>query len=716
MRRVRLKGEVMKPWSRIITFLLSAVALGIVYWLFKADLPVDESSASVFIFSTLLTLSFAVMLLEHWFTKPTDVVATTISLLLAMAPSRPSLEKLGIWFDIFFWYLIFVLVLALAALALLDSESSADSKRNTWSNFLKKVSTKFGSARLLYFGFFCLTVLFYVDSQKPVFVALFLYAGLVIILDPKTLGGWLSKKQSAQSLEIGEIIGVQSRHTYLARLLTGRPKIKRYDFVEFADEADAGKSRKGIIVDNWVLNSQQWIKVVSGADINKSLGTAAIGGNLKPNTVYKIETEDTSDILGRFVGTLSDSSNILSIRFDYGMKIPISEGTLLEVEVTNQKVLYQVTQGVAETKVLENKNEAGLIIGYAAQIGTWNPNTLTFDRFGWVPEINTPVYLASKIEVVPPPEGELLLGHIPDTNYPVFMDKQMAINCHMAILGVTGTGKSVFARELLRQLSAGGMKFICVDFTGEYNSKLAHLNPVDIVPNAAAADLFLTVDALIAERAKFPNHQNIQQIAAWELELTNGFRNAITAFLAGANNVAIFELPDVANSTSILSYTRWFFKILFQLAKEGGHVADQLCVVLEEAHTVIPEWSFVSSEDKGSQALLNQIAQIALQGRKYGVGFMVIAQRTANVSKTVLTQCNTIVAFQQFDKTSGDFLANYMGAGMIDALQNLKPRQAIAVGKAFRSGLPVIFRVPDIAEPEPPAPAPAPQAEAIIEH
>lgn len=688
----------MKPLGRILTFTLSAIALVIIYNVFKSDLPIEQRSSSVFIFSTLLTLSFAVLFLEHWFTKPTDVVATTISLLLAMAPSRPSLERLGIWYDLFFFYLIFILLVALSALALLDSEISADSNRNSWSNRFKKFSTKFGSSKLLYSTFFCLTLLFYVDSQKPIFVVLFLYAGLVIILDPKTLGNWFATKHSTHSLEIGEIIGVQSRHTYLARLLAGRPKIKRYDFVEFADEADARKSRKGIIVDNWVLNSQQWIKVVSGADINTSLGSAAIGRSLKPSIVYKIDTEDTSNILGKFVGTLSDHSNILSIRFDYGMKVPVSEGTLLEVEVTNQKVLYQVTQGVAETKVLENKNEAGLIIGHASQIGTWNPDTLTFDRFGWVPEINTPVYLASTIDVTPPPEGELLLGQIPDTNYPVFMDKQTAINCHMAILGVTGTGKSVFARQLIRQLSAGGMKFVCVDFTGEYKVKLASLNPVDIIPDAVAVQLFQTVDALIAEKANFPNKQDILKIATWERELAQKFRIAITNFLAGPNNVAIFELPDVANSTSILSYTRWFFKNLFELAKEGGYINDQLCVVLEEAHTVIPEWSFVSAEDKGSQALLNQISQIALQGRKYDVGFMVIAQRTANVSKTVLTQCNTIVAFQQFDKTSADFLANYMGTGMIDALQNLKPRQAIAVGKAFRSGLPVIFRVPDIDE------------------
>lgn len=64
--------------------------------------------------------------------------------------------------------------------------------------------------------------------------------------------------------------------------------------------------------------------------------------------------------------------------------------------------------------------------------------------------------------------------------------------------------------------------------------------------------------------------------------------------------------------------------------------------------------------DYGStKALVSKMSQIALQGRKYGVGLMVLAQRTANVSKTVLTQCNTIISFQAFDETSFSFLSNY---------------------------------------------------------
>lgn len=645
------------------------------------------------------------LLSAPYFRPPKDALGAGIAVFLALAatkldPASPTYEYINVLRNAGIGYALFVTLAAIVA---------ASVERQQYENLSRLsylLAERLSSGAFL-FGIVAFVSIFGAYDQYGVIIVLSLVWLFFALVRPFemlfSLGEQWTRQSSTIGQAIGEIIGVQSRHTFLAKLLAQRTKIKRYDFVEFMDGAEANTSRKGVVVDNWVLNSEQWVKIVSGADINASLGRDAITPSMQPHIVYKITTEDTANILGRFVGTIAEGSNILAIQFDYGMKVPVSEGTLLEVPVSGERVLYQVTQGSTQTEILENKNEASLIIGQAAQIGTWNSETLTFDRFGWVPEINTPVYLASEIEQVPPPEGEMLIGHIPETNYPIFMDKAAAINCHMAILGVTGTGKSVFARDLIRRLSQDGMKFIAVDFTGEYKPKLANLNPVEVVPDALANDLFQTVDALMLETSKFPNQQNAGNIVQWEQQLRQGFRQAILAFLQSDANVAVFELPDVANSTSILSYTRWFFKVLFEIAKEGANIPGQLCVVLEEAHTVVPEWSFVGAEDKGAQALLNQIAQIALQGRKYGVGFMVIAQRTANVSKTVLTQCNTIIAFQQFDKTSSDFLSNYMGSTMIDALQNLRPRQAIAVGKAFRNGLPTIFRVPKIAELQPPA-------------
>ena len=113
-------------------------------------------------------------------------------------------------------------------------------------------------------------------------------------------------------------------------------------------------------------------------------------------------------------------------------------------------------------------------------------------------------------------------------------------------------------------------------------------------------------------------------------------------------------------------------------------------MAIEEAHTVIPEWNFAGSSDKTSQSLVNSISQVALQGRKYGVGFMVITQRTANVSKTILTQCNTVICFKAFDEASFNFLGNHIGKELVQTLPRLKQFHAIVSGKAVKSNLPMI--------------------------
>ena len=212
--------------------------------------------------------------------------------------------------------------------------------------------------------------------------------------------------------------------------------------------------------------------------------------------------------------------------------------------------------------------------------------------------------------------------------------------------------------------------------------------------------MFETIDSLTLELAQFKNNQRPQEIKKWEKSLHDGFVSSIKEFLESDKQISIFELPDVSNTVAALEYTRWFFNVLFKIAKHKKNFGKRVCIVLEEAHTVVPEYNFLGVSDKSSQHLVNSIGQIALQGRKYDIGFMVIAQRTANVSKTILTQCNSIIAFQQFDRTSSDFLSAYMGRDLAEALPRLKPRHAVAVGKAFKANIPMIFKVPDIEEPE----------------
>ena len=93
---------------------------------------------------------------------------------------------------------------------------------------------------------------------------------------------------------------------------------------------------------------------------------------------------------------------------------------------------------------------------------------------------------------------------------------------------------------------------------------------------------------------------------------------------------------------------------------------------------------------------VNRTARVILQGRKFGVGSLIITQRTANVTKTILNQCNSIIALQSFDQTGLDFLKNYMGDEYSNSISTLPLRHAILVGKASSSSRPVIFKIDEL--------------------
>ena len=94
----------------------------------------------------------------------------------------------------------------------------------------------------------------------------------------------------------------------------------------------------------------------------------------------------------------------------------------------------------------------------------------------------------------------------------------------------------------------------------------------------------------------------------------------------------------------------------------------------------------------------NGTAKVILQGRKYGLGSFVIAQRTANISKSILNQCNTIFAMRVFDDTGKQFLENYIGSDYSNLLPTLEERHCVAIGKALKLKQPVILELNDMNE------------------
>ncbi|GAH68532.1 unnamed protein product, partial [marine sediment metagenome] len=153
-------------------------------------------------------------------------------------------------------------------------------------------------------------------------------------------------------------------------------------------------------------------------------------------------------------------------------------------------------------------------------------------------------------------------------------------------------------------------------------------------------------------------------------------------------------LQEISNTKATLHITEMYLSTLFSIAKDSARELPPVLVVVDEAHTVMPESGTVGLGDYESRGLVGKIAQIALQGRKYRIGLLVIAQRTATVSKSVLTQCNNIVTFSCFDDTSLKFLSNCLGPDHVKLIPNLPRLHAIVHGPAFRTDRPLVVEIP----------------------
>lgn len=681
--------------QRVAVFITTLLILILVYYL---TYPLASPDIDTLIFTSLITLSFVILFIEHFFSTPTDVLANSLAILIVLAPLRLQLSNMGIWYWIVFIYTLVIGLAALISLLLVAKNQPANSTQNRIASGLKTISVTFGNGKVLYFLLFISAMFFYVNIQSNDFLILFIYASLLLLINPSKSLPFVFSNFTNRTHEIGEIIAVHSDNIFMIKLYEGGGKVQRFDVVNFAYSMDDEKDiRLGLVIDKYFLNKEQWARVLSvGKDISAYQNKKQ---KLRPNIVNIVEKPiDLPEPFSRIVGIVVDNSKIEKIRFEYKPRLPITEGQLLEVEVAGKKVFYQVVQGITNIEDLKSQDETGYIVGEAIQLGEWIEESRVFERYGWVPNINAPIYVASDIDQIEENTGDLHVGNIPNSRYPVFLKMVEAISHHIAVLGVTGCGKSVFARYLIRNIIKSQYKVICIDFTNEYREKFKDIGLSPIIPDDRTQPLFDTIDTLSLEQSKFRNQQNPKLIQDCENYLRDEFNKAIRDFYTSDTMVSLFELPDVSNTTGIFEYTKWFFRILFEIARKENNLDKKICIVLEEAHTVIPEWTFIGASEKEAQSLVNNIGQIALQGRKYNVGFVVIAQRTANVSKTVLTQCNTIVAFRQHDNTSREFLSNYLSGEMTSALGNLKFKQAIAVGKAFATGVPVIFDVIEINE------------------
>ncbi|MBS0548646.1 MAG: ATP-binding protein [Proteobacteria bacterium] len=189
----------------------------------------------------------------------------------------------------------------------------------------------------------------------------------------------------------------------------------------------------------------------------------------------------------------------------------------------------------------------------------------------------------------------------------------------------------------------------------------------------------------------------------WEPDLDGNAEADLDELLRGwlghDKQLTILDLSGVPSAVLVRligSILRIVYEALFwSREKTEGGVLRPLLVVMEEAHRYL-------GPDSGHVAA-DVVKRIAKEGRKYGIGAMLVSQRPAEVDETVLSQCGTIMALRLSNPADR---ARVKGAlpdnlsGLVDLLPVLRTGEAIIVGEAAR--LPVRCRIRMPAEPHQP--------------
>jgi hypothetical protein len=120
--------------------------------------------------------------------------------------------------------------------------------------------------------------------------------------------------------------------------------------------------------------------------------------------------------------------------------------------------------------------------------------------------------------------------------------------------------------------------------------------------------------------------------------------------------------------------------------KSEGGVRRPVLIVMEEAHRYL-------SADRAGPAR-EMVQRVVKEGRKFGIGAMIVSQRPVEIDDTILSQCGTFVALRlsnAADRGKVQALLPDSLGGVIDSLPILRTGEAIVMGEAAR--LPIRCRI-----------------------
>jgi uncharacterized protein len=716
------------------------------------DFLFDSSNKYYVLFvASALMLIMGEYLTEPYYTKPVDVIVKSFTILLVLGSIPEDKQKVFFLYDAFLSINIFLL---LSSCVLVFLGYVGDNLRI--KKFFLSLLTKFSSPSIIFSILYLLSLFSFFDNHTNDFLILFGVWLLLVFKKPvefvaKFIANiWNYVKKDIEDTSIGIAIGCDNPFLYKVEVDNVTHQNNNLQkgnlvYLELQDEI----ALVGIIFNEEHLLNKKWLNVyILENEKNEPLKINIETNDFleKNNTIYSktnlvyslnidsLKLENKSIIesnymyknRNNFIGFVSKNSDINKIKFHMLIDINnekhlnIGEGTILSSKIFHKTTLFQILNGLTVEEKLENYDNHGYTIVTAKKIGAYDSFTNELSLIKWLPNIYAPVFLLD--DSMDSYDYGKFIGKLPNTNLGIpILDYNALVTHNSAILGILGIGKSKLTFELLKKIYDNtDAKIICIDITNEYakdNGLFKYINSSKIIYDnedsfneinntfdsigtgvsnsgnmalykielkKSLCDFFFNQDTCSAD-SEFSNQQRVRIYNIDYHKVSKGFKES-------GSDLSTIALSH-AEKTRILAEE--VFKIISKMPLDENQKAKVL-LVFEEAHALIPEGATISNT--GDKTASNGTAKIILQSRKYGLGSFIITQRTANVSKSILNQCNTIFGMKIFDATGKQFLENYIGEEYANSLAILEDRHSVVTGKAMNLKQPVIISLNDMNE------------------
>jgi hypothetical protein len=156
----------------------------------------------------------------------------------------------------------------------------------------------------------------------------------------------------------------------------------------------------------------------------------------------------------------------------------------------------------------------------------------------------------------------------------------------------------------------------------------------------------------------------------------------VKQFLGDSDPIRIVDLSGVPNEVAgaaSSAIARMLFSVKLWQTREERE-SNPVLLVCEEAHRYVPNRGEAQYE-----AAQDAIRRLAKEGRKYGIGLMLVSQRPSEVEATVLSQCNSWIVLRITNDSDRSHIQGILPdslAGLTKVLSGLRRREAIFVGQA----------------------------------